>query len=97
MKEQTQPEYLTLRQATEKLQINRRTLLRHMQAGKLKYYMIAGMYRIKPEDLQAWIDSQNPQNKEKKKRGRPLGSGGKYKVGKRPTLPITEDLNIPGK
>jgi excisionase family DNA binding protein len=52
------PQYLTLRQAAETLQVSTATLRRAYHRGELKAFLIGCSLRICRTDLEAWIEAQ---------------------------------------
>ena len=50
-----QYDYLTLKEVSEKAHVPYRTLLKHVRAGKLRAYRLAGKLIVKPEDMEAYV------------------------------------------
>jgi excisionase family DNA binding protein len=50
-------QYLTVRKAAERLDVADNTIRNAIRSGKLKAYKILSTYRIKPEDLDSFIES----------------------------------------
>lgn len=48
-------EYLTIKEVTEILKVSRATIYNWMISGKLKFYKVGRLIRIKREDLERFI------------------------------------------
>ncbi|HQR23124.1 MAG TPA: excisionase family DNA-binding protein [Burkholderiaceae bacterium] len=49
---------LTLRQVAERLHVSERTVRREIADGRLRAVKLRSLYRIRPEDLQAYLAAQ---------------------------------------
>ena len=54
-REQTS-EYLTLQEVAQRLRVNPRTVQRWIHSGKLKAYRAGHLWRIRPEDLDDFLE-----------------------------------------
>ncbi|EID7757865.1 TPA: helix-turn-helix domain-containing protein [Vibrio parahaemolyticus] len=53
---------LTLKEVAAYLKLAEKTAYRLASEGKLPGFKVGGSWRFKREDLEAWIESQKPQN-----------------------------------
>ncbi|MCA2454520.1 MULTISPECIES: methylation-associated defense system helix-turn-helix domain-containing protein MAD1 [Vibrio] len=53
---------LTLNEVAAYLKLAEKTAYRLASEGKLPGFKVGGSWRFKREDLEAWIESQKPQN-----------------------------------
>lgn len=51
-------EYLTIEEVTKILKVSRTTVYNWMNSGKLKFYKVGRLVRIKSEDLKKFIESK---------------------------------------
>lgn len=55
-------EYLTIQDVMRILQISRTTAYGYLSSGRLKYFKVGRLVRIKSSDLEQFVE-QNPSNK----------------------------------
>jgi len=55
-------EYLTIQDVMRILQISRTTAYGYLRSGRLKFFKVGRLVRIKPSDLKQFVE-KNPSNK----------------------------------
>jgi excisionase family DNA binding protein len=52
------PDYLTIRQTAEKLNLSTDTIRRLIRAGSLPAVKLGGQWRVHVDELTAWVEAQ---------------------------------------
>src|SRR5262245_11872457 len=81
--------FITTEAVLEYLQVNMRTVNRHIQSGKITKARVGRQWRFRKPDIDAWLESQRPRGGQRAAAGAPRPAPAP--MGGRPRLLVVDD------